>query len=197
MFFNSGQSCIMCFIVRQVSCAAALARSYQNHGWQQPSVEIISNRLAQQTLRQHKAPWESSHSPTSWALYKILANFLYISAPSCDPLNGYSGQSIRSPLCHAATLCTFWSVLIWENIALLKRLRDRCFLGVGPPPELSGEILLQTFLNFVFIFYIFLLMRLVNKPKTEQNTGKEKLVRTILPSCFFLTAVSNTPRKKS
>lgn len=156
MFFNSGQSCIMCFIVRQVSCSTALARTYQNHGRQRPSVEIISNRLAQQTLRQHKAPWESSHSPTSWALYKILANFLYISAPSCDPLNGYSGQSIVLPCAmrlHFVHFDQFWfgkTLLCWSD-----SMTGVNFLGVGPPPELSGEILLQSFLTFFFLFFYF------------------------------------------
>ncbi len=100
------QQMLYCMLIgARLSCTAAVPKSYQKHSRQRPSIEISSNRYAQQSLKEHKALRESSHLLMRSALCKILTYF--ISNPSCDPLNRYSGQSIRSLLCLAATKAQF------------------------------------------------------------------------------------------
>lgn len=126
-------------IVMLLFCTAALPKSYQQHSRKRPRIEISSNTLARQSLRNHKAPWEGSHTPTSSALFKILTNFLHMYVPRCDPLNRYSSWPIHSVLCYSATQVLF------DHFDLEK---DRFVVvtGVNFPsfrllPALPGEIL--------------------------------------------------------
>ena len=168
------QSCT--YIVRQASCAAALARSYHNHGRQRPSVEIISNRLAQQTLRQHKAPWESRgelgivQNPRQFPLYL------------CPKL--WSSQWIQRPVHSLSPVPCGYTLYILISFDLGKH----CFVEATPWQVLissasdrrqdsQGKFFCRLFWHFFFFFFFFFIDEIgkygQNRTKYwQRNTGQ-------------------------